>query len=140
MFSYEPTRQLESSPGGATNVRLPTEREISGGFSQTLVYFRDADGSVRTEPTALLCNQFVRRSDGALAFRPNPNYNLNLPASASNFIYQYRQFPMFNPNDPDPSRRGCVLVNELGQSLVNRNGNPLPGPVFEFAGVFGRSR
>ncbi len=119
MFSYEPTRQLESSPGGATNVRLPTEREIGGDFSQSLVYFRNADGSVRTEPTALLYNQFVRRSDGALALRPNPNYNPNLPANASNFIYQYRQFPLFNPNDPDPTRRGRVLVNELGQSLVN---------------------
>lgn len=119
VFSYEPTRQLASNPGGATNIRVPTEREIGGDFSQSLVYFRNADGSVRSEPSALLYNQFVRQGDGALALRPNPSYNPGQPASASNFIYQYRQFPLFNASDPDPARRGRVLVNELGQSLVN---------------------
>ncbi len=119
MFSYEPTRQLVSNPGGATNIRVPSAQEIGGDFSQSVVYFRNADGSVRTEPTALLYNQFNRRGDGALALNPNPAYNPNLPASATNFIYQFRQFPLFNPNDPNPARRGRVLVNELGQSLVN---------------------
>jgi hypothetical protein len=120
MFSYEPTRQLASNPGGPTNIRVPTEREIGGDFSQTQVYFRNAaTGAVRTEPSALLYNQFVRRQDGALALRPNPTYNPNLPASATNFVYQYRNFPLFNPNDPDPARRGRVLVDEFGRSLVN---------------------
>ncbi len=119
MFSYEPTRQLASNPGGATNIRVPDERELAGDFSQSLVYFRNANGTVRTEPTALLYNQFNRRGDGALALRPNPNFNPALPASATNFTYQYIQFPLFNPNDPNPARRGRVLVNELGQSLVN---------------------
>jgi hypothetical protein len=119
MFSYEPTRQVASNPGGATNIRVPTEREIAGDFSQSLVYFRNADGSVRSEPSALLYNQFVRQGDGALALRNNPAFNPALPASATNFTYQFRQFPLFNPNDPDPARRGRVLVNELGQSLIN---------------------
>lgn len=119
MASYEPTRQLASNPGGATNIRVPTEREIGGDFSQSLVYFRNADGSVRTEPSALLYNQFARRADGALALNPNPNFNPSLPASATNFQYQYRNFPLFNPNDADPTRRGRVLVNAAGQSLVN---------------------
>jgi hypothetical protein len=119
MFSYEPTRQLASDPNGASFMRTATEREIGGDFSQTLVYFRNANGSVRTEPIAQLYNQFIRRGDGALALRPNPGYNPALPASATNFTYQYRNFPLFNPNDPDPARRGRVLVDEAGRSLVN---------------------
>ncbi|MFN9085029.1 MAG: hypothetical protein ACK5XD_08610, partial [Acidobacteriota bacterium] len=119
MFSFEPTRQLASNPGGASNIRIPDEREIAGDFSQSLVYFRNANGTVRTEPFALLYNQFNRRPDGALALRPNPAFNPASPASATNFTHQYIQFPLFNPNDPNPARRGRVLVNELGQSLVN---------------------
>ncbi|MBL8233922.1 MAG: carboxypeptidase regulatory-like domain-containing protein, partial [Bryobacterales bacterium] len=119
MFSFEPTRQLASNPGGPTNIRVPTEREISGDFSQSFVYFRNANGTVRSEPWALLYNQFQRRTDGTLALRPNPSFNPALPASATNFIYQYRNFPLFNPNDPDPARRGRVMVDEAGRSLVN---------------------
>lgn len=119
MASYEPTRQLASNPGGPSNVRVPTEREISGDFSQSFVYFRNAQGVIRTEPYALLYNQFIRRPDGSLALRPNPAYNPALPASATNFTYQNRNFPLFNPNDPDPARRGRVLVDESGRSLVN---------------------
>ncbi|MFN9262322.1 MAG: carboxypeptidase regulatory-like domain-containing protein, partial [Acidobacteriota bacterium] len=63
MFSFEPTRQLASNPGGASNIRIPDEREIAGDFSQSLVYFRNANGTVRTEPFALLYNQFNRRPD-----------------------------------------------------------------------------
>lgn len=118
MASYEPTRQLASSPGGPTFSRVPTEREINGDFSQSLVYFRSGN-TVRSEPYALLYNQFLRRSDGALALRPNPSFNPALPASATNFTYQYRNFPLFNPNDADPTRRGRVLVDETGRSLVN---------------------
>lgn len=119
MFSYEPTRQVASNPGGASNIRVPSEREIGGDFSQSLVYFRNADGSVRTEPWALLYNQFIRQPDGALALRPNAGFNAGLPASATNFVHQYLGFPLFNPNDPDPARRGRVMVDELGRSLVN---------------------
>nr|MCU0247636.1 carboxypeptidase-like regulatory domain-containing protein [Bryobacter sp.] len=118
MASYEPTRQLASNPGGPTFSRVPTEREINGDFSQSLVYFRSGN-TVRAEPYALLYNQFIRRSDGALALRPNPAFNPALPASATNFTYQYRNFPLFNPNDADPTRRGRVLVDETGRSLVN---------------------
>ncbi len=119
MFSFEPTRQLSSNPAGPSFTRVPTDLELNGDFSQSLVYFRNADGSVRTQPTALLYNQFNRRADGTLALRPNPQYNPALPASATNFIYQYRNFPLFNPNDPDPARRGRVLVDETGRSYVN---------------------
>ncbi len=119
MFSYEPTRQLASNPGGPSNIRVPSERELNGDFSQSLVYFRSPNGAVRSEPWALLYNQFIRRADGALALRPNPNFNPALPASATNYTYQYRGFPLFNPNDPDPARRGRVLVDETGRSLVN---------------------
>lgn len=119
MFSYEPTRQLASNPGGATNIRVPTQAELGGDFSQSQVYFRNANGTVRTEPIGLLYNQFVRRADGALALRANPGFNPSLPAGATNFTYQYRNFPLFNPNDPNPLRRGRVLVDETGRSLVN---------------------
>lgn len=119
MFSFEPTRQLASNPGGPSNIRVPTEREINGDFSQSFVYFRNANGTVRSEPWALLYNQFQRRGDGTLALRPNPSFNPALPASATNFTYQYRNFPLFNPNDPDPARRGRVMVDEAGRSLVN---------------------
>lgn len=119
MFSYEPTRQLSSNPGGATFMRTPTDAELGGDFSATRVYFRNADGSVRTEPMALLYNQFIRQADGALALRPNPNFNPNAAASATNFRYLNQGFPLFNANDPNPARRGRVLVDELGRSLVN---------------------
>ncbi len=119
MASYEPTRQVASNPGGPSNIRVPTEREINGDFSQSQIYFRNANGTVRSEPMALLYNQFLRRSDGTLQLRPNPGYNPALPASATNFTYQYRGFPLFNPLDPDPTRRGRVLVDDAGRSLVN---------------------
>jgi len=119
MASFEPTRQLASNPGGPSNIRVPTERELNGDFSQSLVYFRNPNGTVRTEPWALLYNHFQRRPDGALALRPNPSFQPGLPASATNFRYQYRAFPLFNSNDADPLRRGRVLVDEAGRSLVN---------------------
>lgn len=116
MASYEPTRQLASNPGGPSFTRVPSEREINGDFSKSLDYFRNAHGAVRSEPTPLLYNQFIRRSDGTLALCPNHQFNPALPTSATNFFYQYRNFPLFNPNDPDPARRGRVLVDERGQS------------------------
>jgi hypothetical protein len=116
--SYEPTRQLESALTASTT-RVPTDAEINGDFSQTMVYFRNAQGVVREEQMALLYNQFQRRGDGTLALRPNPNYNPAQPASAANPIYQFNNFPLFNPNDPNPARRGRVLVDANGQSYVN---------------------
>jgi hypothetical protein len=119
-FSYEPTRQLESSAGGATFTRVPTEREMNGDFSQSLVYFRNAaTGAVRTEPYALLYRQFDRRADGTLAMIANPAFNPALPASITNTRYQVNGFQLFNPNDPDPARRGRVLVDAAGRSYVN---------------------
>jgi hypothetical protein len=117
--SYEPTRQLASNPGGATFARVPTEAEINGDLSKTLVYFRNADGSVRSEQIAPLYRQFVRQANGALALINNPGYNPALPASSTNPIYVNRGFTMFNPNDPDPTRRGRVLVDEQGRSYVS---------------------
>jgi hypothetical protein len=56
LFSYEPTRQLASNPGGPSFIRVPTERELNGDFSQSFVYFRNPNGTVRSEPWALLYN------------------------------------------------------------------------------------
>jgi len=117
--AFEPTRQLASNPAGPSFVRVPTEDEINGDFSKSLVYSRQPDGRVVTQPTALLYNQFQRMNDGTLVQLPNPTYNPNLPVSVSNSRYAYQGFPLFNPNDPDPARRGRVLVDAAGRSYVN---------------------
>lgn len=119
MASFEPTRQLASSPGGPSFMRTPTEQELNGDFSNSLVYFRSPDGTVRTEPYALLYNQFTRANDGTLSLRPNPTFNSGAAASATNPTYQFRNFPLFNPNDSNPARRGRVLVDQFGNSYVN---------------------
>lgn len=121
--SYEPTRQL-SSTQSATYLRMPTADEINGDFSKTLVYFRDSRGVITTQPTALLYRQFNRRSDGTLALIPNPNFNPALPPGVTNSRFLYGgangpAFELFNPNDPDPARRGRVLVDAQGRSYVN---------------------
>ena len=56
---------------------------------------------------------------GTLVHLPNPSYNPNLPVSVTNSRYAYQGFPLFNPNDPDPARRGRVLVDAAGRSYVN---------------------
>jgi hypothetical protein len=117
--SYEPTRQLSSNPGGASYSRMPTADEINGDFSKTLVHSRNAQGVVTTQPTALLYRQFIRRADGTLALLPNPNFNPGLPAGVNNARFQYQGFELFNPSDPDPARRGRVLVDAAGRSYVN---------------------
>ncbi len=119
MFSLEPTRQLASNPGGPSILRVPTEAEINGDFSQSQVYFQQPNGQVRTEPYALLYRQFQRMPNGALQMIPNPGYNPAGGVNINNFRYQYTAFPLFNPNDPDPARRGRVLVDEAGRSYVN---------------------
>jgi hypothetical protein len=118
-FAYEPTRQLASNPGGPTFVRVPTADEINGDFSKTLVYFRDTAGNVSTRPIAPLYQQFFRRSDGTLVMMPNPRFNPAAPVSVSNSRFLYQGFPLFNPNDPDPARRGRVLRDANGVSFVN---------------------
>lgn len=117
--AFEPTRQLASNPGGPSFIRVPTEDEINGDFSKSLVYSRLPNGTVVTQPTALLYNQFVRLNDGTLAHLPNPGYNPNLPVSVTNSRYAYQGFPLFNPNDPNADRRGRVLVDASGRSYVN---------------------
>jgi hypothetical protein len=119
-FSYEPTRQLASNPGGASFSRVPTELERNGDFSQSLVYFRNAaTGEVRTEPYAQIYQQFNRNADGTLTYIPNPSFNPNMPPSTSNSRYRFGGFGLFNPNDPNPARRGRVLVDAAGRSFVN---------------------
>lgn len=121
--SYEPTRQL-SSVQSATTLRIPTEAEMNGDFSKSLVYFRSNTGVVTTQPTALLYRQFNRGSDGTLSLIPNPNFNPGQPVSINNARFMYGGagtgiFELFNPNDPDPARRGRVLVDGTGRSYVN---------------------
>jgi len=129
MFSFEPTRQLASNPGGASNIRIPDEREIAGDFSQSLVYFRNANGTVRTEPFALLYNQFNRRPDGALALRPNPAFNPASPASATNFTHQYIQFPLFNPTTSGrPDLRTTATPASSITTSRRITGSPSGGP------------
>jgi hypothetical protein len=118
LFSYEPTRQVTSDPGGPRFVRVPTDLELNGDFSRSLVYSRGPQGVV-TQPWALLYNQFTRRADGTLAMRNNPAFNTALPVSATNPQFAYVHSELFNPNDPDPARRGRVLVDASGRSFVN---------------------
>jgi hypothetical protein len=121
--SYEPTRQLSSLPT-ASSLRIPSELEMSGDFSRSLVYFRNAQGVITTQPTALLYRQFNRAADGTLSLLANPNFNPGLPIGVNNARYLYGgsrgpAFELFNPNDPDPARRGRVLVDATGRSYVN---------------------
>lgn len=121
--SYEPTRQLSSLPT-STSLRIPTEAEMRGDFSNTMVYFRNAQGVVTTQPTALLYRQFNKLADGALTLLNNPNFNAALAPSITNARYLYGgtngpAFELFNPNDPNPARRGRVLVDGAGRSYVN---------------------
>ncbi len=121
--SYEPTRQL-SSLQSATTLRMPTEAEINGDFSNTLVYFRNAQGVITTQQTALLYRQFNRQADGTLTLINNPNFNPNAAPGVTNARYLYGgsagpAFELFNPNDPNPARRGRVLVDGQGRSYVN---------------------
>jgi hypothetical protein len=114
-FSYEPTRQLVGSAGGASFERVPTDLELQGDFSQSFTY--DAQGT--RLPYPLLYNHFVKGPNGALLYRPNPNFNAGRPVGPTNPLFQYVGFPLFNPNDPDPARRGRVLVDANGVSYVN---------------------
>lgn len=118
-FSYEPTRQLTSNPGGPQYVRVPTEAELGGDFSNSLVYTRNAAGVVTTQPYALLYNQFARLGDGTLQMRGNPAYNAALGQTSANPRFEYVFATLFNPNDPNPARRGRVLVDANGVSYVN---------------------
>lgn len=96
---------------------MPTEREIQGDFSQSFTY--DAAGNALPYPQ--MYNHFSKDADGTLRYLKNPNFNPNLPANGNNPMFQYLFGPanLFNPNDPDPARRGRVLVDALGRSYVN---------------------
>jgi hypothetical protein len=114
-FSYEPTRQLAGN-NGASFERVPTDLEIKGDFSQSKLY--DAQGNSYQYP--LLYNHFLRQSGGTLLYLPYPGFNPAQPASAANPLYQFVfANNLFNPNDPDPNRRGRVLVDAAGVSYVN---------------------
>ncbi|MBC7926673.1 MAG: TonB-dependent receptor, partial [Bryobacteraceae bacterium] len=63
-------------------------------------------------------------ADGTLSLIQNPNFNPAAPAGVSNSRFLYGGtsqpgFELFNPNDPDPARRGRVLVDGRGQSFIN---------------------
>lgn len=121
--SYEPTRQLSSLPT-ASSLRIPTADEMNGDFSKTLVYFRDSRGVITTQPTALLYRQFNKAADGTLSLIANPNFNPAAAPGVANARYLYGgtqgpAFELFNPNDPNPARRGRVLVDAAGRSYVN---------------------
>jgi hypothetical protein len=66
-------------------------------------------------------NHFNRDSNGTLRYKPYPGFNAGQPVSPANPMFQFlfTDADMFNPNDPDPTRRGRVLVDAAGQSYVN---------------------
>ncbi|MCX6624286.1 MAG: TonB-dependent receptor, partial [Acidobacteria bacterium] len=113
--TYEPLRQLSSYLTGPTFARVPTDLELGGDFSQSVLY--DSKGAQLPYPQ--LYNHFSRDSNGTLRYLPNPNYNPALAVSGKNPLYQYTGFGMFNPNDPNPARVGRVLVDSSGRSYVN---------------------
>ncbi len=112
--TYEPLRQVQGNMGPSFE-RVPTDLEIQGDFSQSYTY--DSAGTQRAYPQ--LYNHFSRDSSGTLHYLSNPNFNSALPVDNTNPLYQYAGFQMFNPNDPDPNRRGRVLVDAAGRSYVN---------------------
>ncbi len=114
--SYEPTRQVQGNLG-ASFERVPTEREIGGDFSQSFTY----DSAGNALPYPVMYNHFSKDSDGTLRYLKNSGFNSALPVNGNNPQYQYLfgAANLFNPNDPDPARRGRVLVDALGRSYVN---------------------
>ncbi len=116
--SYEPTRQLVSDLT-LQYVRVPTDLELNGDFSKSLVY--NSAAGTTPQPLALLYQQYAKLSDGTLIQLPNPNFNASQAVSLSNprFLMDFRN-NLFNPNDPDPTRRGRVLVDANGVSYVSK--------------------
>ena len=112
--TYEPLRQVQGNMG-ASYERVPTDLEIAGDFSQSYAY--DSAGVQRQYP--VLYNHFTRDGNGTLRYLANSNFNSSLPVGNQNPLYAYIGYPMFNPNDPDPNRRGRVLVDASGRSFVN---------------------
>lgn len=113
--SYEPTRQVAGLVGGASFIRVPTDLEIKGDFSQSYTY--DAAGVQRAYP--LLYNHFTRDGTGTLHYLPNPNYNPSQPASAANPMYAYTfNNSIFNPGGTGAAL-GHILVDSSGKSMVN---------------------
>jgi hypothetical protein len=111
-FSYEPTRQVASNPGGPTFERVPTELELNGDFSQSKVY--QPNGT--TLPYAPLYNQFIKLPDGTLAYRPRAGFT-GAP-SASNPRFQFNNFPLFDNNGTRLSVNGVSYVNPVAQRIA----------------------
>jgi hypothetical protein len=111
-FSYEPTRQVLSNPGGPTFERVPTDLELQGDFSQSRVYLPNGT----TIPYAPLFNQFLRQADGTLVYRPRPGFT-GTP-SASNPLYQFNNFPLFDNNGAKLSVNGVSYVNPVAQRIA----------------------
>ena len=114
--SYEPTRQVQGNLG-ASFERVPTDREVTGDFSQSFTY----DSAGNALPYPVMYNHFSKDSDGTLRYLKNSGFDPGMPVNGNNPQYQYLfgAANLFNPNDPDPARRGRVLVDALGRSYVN---------------------
>jgi len=112
--SFEPTRQVSGNIGGSYE-RVPTDLELQGDFSRSYTY--DSAGTARPWPQ--LYNHFTRDSNGTLRYLTNPLYDKSKAIDLSNPLYAYVNFPLFNPNDPDPNRVGRVLKDASGVSYLN---------------------
>ena len=115
LATYEPTRQVSGFVTGATFIRVPTDQELKGDFSNSYTY--DAAG-VRL-PYPMLYNHFSQDANGTLRYLPNPSFNPAQPVSAQNpqYAYTFSNSP-FNPNGTG-NAVGRVLVDARGRSLVN---------------------
>jgi len=115
LATYEPTRQLSGYVAGANFIRVPTDLELKGDFSQSYTY--DSAGVQRPYP--LLYNHFSQDSSGTLHYLPNSNFNPSQPASAANPRYAYVfANNLFNPGGTGAAL-GHILVDASGKSLVN---------------------
>ena len=111
--SYEPTRQLVSDLNYQF-VRVPTEAELNGDFSNTLVYLPNGT----TRPMAPLYRQFQRLAGGTLAYLPNPAFNPALAPSATNPRFQFNNFPLFDGGGRILSAGGVSYVNPVAQRIA----------------------
>lgn len=110
--SYEPTRQLVSDINFQF-VRVPTEAELNGDFRNTRVYLPNGT----TIASAPLYRQFVKLSNGALGYIPNPNFNAAQPVSATNPRFQSR-FSLYDNGGRTLSVNGVSYVNPVAQRLA----------------------
>lgn len=133
-FSYEPSRQLASDLNFQF-VRVPTEAELNGDFSQTRVFLPNGT----TLPIAPLYRQVERLSNGTLAYLANPTFNPGQPVSATNPRFRFNNFPLFDNNGRRLTVNGVSYVNPVAQRIarelyprpnipfIQENGNPNNG-------------